>query len=70
MGKDDHKEAYERGKQAAKEAGLIDEIVHGLCETATVLVPKTDKAKVEEAGWKDGMDEKSKCFMFYNNSFR
>lgn len=63
MGKDDHKEAYKRGKQAAKEAGLVDEVVHGLSETVTILVPKTDEAKAEKAGWKNGMDEKSKCFI-------
>jgi len=61
--KDDHNEAYERGKQSAKDADLLDEVFHGLGETATFWVPKTDKAKAEEAGWEDGMDEKSKCFI-------
>ncbi|MFA4829207.1 MAG: CFI-box-CTERM domain-containing protein [Thermodesulfovibrionales bacterium] len=60
---DDHKEEYEKGKQDANEAGLCDEIVHGAADTAAVLFPKTDKAKAYEAGWKDGMDEKSGCFI-------
>jgi hypothetical protein len=61
--KDENKEEYEKGKQDAKEAGLSDEIMHGLGDVATVLVPKCDKAKAYEAGWKDGMEEKSGCFI-------
>jgi hypothetical protein len=61
--KDEHKEDYERGKQDAKNADFGDELFHGLGEVIDTVVPSSDKHKTYEAGWKDGMEEKSGCFI-------
>jgi hypothetical protein len=62
MGKE-HEEAYSRGKEDAKKAGLLDELAHNLGKGMDPL-PDTKKEQSYEQGWKDGMEEKSKgCYL-------
>lgn len=60
MAKDKYQEAYEKGKEDAKKAGSLDEFTHALSKS----LPATKKDKSYDAGWEDGIEEKSGgCFI-------
>ncbi|MCL4537513.1 MAG: hypothetical protein M1610_07980 [Nitrospirae bacterium] len=60
MAKDKYQEAYEKGKEDAKKAGPLDEFTHALSKS----LPATKTEKSYDAGWKDGIEEKSGGLLF------
>ncbi len=60
MAKDKYQESYEKGKEDAKKAGPLDEFAHALSKS----LPATKTEKSYDAGWEDGIEEKSSvCFL-------
>lgn len=55
MTKDRDQEAYERGKEDAKNAGVLDQFTHSLSKS----IPSGEDGKAYDAGWEEGMKEKN-----------
>ena len=56
MSKERNREAFEMGKEDAKNAGVLDQIAHNLSKS----IPSGEDGKAYDAGWEEGMKEKNK----------
>ena len=60
---DNNSKDYENGKEDAKKADFVDEMVNDLGGLSTILFPESDEYKAYKEGWEEGMKEKTGCYL-------